>query len=264
MAERKAKDSKVELPKRIGMKKVGGNNSGGNSSAPQFKVNIASAEVYGHSMSKCRKRREGSDAGTKIKARVSENTFTTYNNRRKSWISKGGLKKRVMKTMQKSIHLLLAVCSDGTMFYALQQGINNSATFVWFLTQLTDYLDLKVPNWRGTHVLLMDNSTIHTSKVVERLLAALQIPTIFSGPASYRSLPVEYVFGHLKKTESEGRKTEDEFATIAAKHGSQLTLREKDCLWILSRLNKISKNQIRRMFSMAFSNLQLYLDLKFT
>ena len=59
-------------------------------------------------------------------------------------------------------------------------------------------LDEHISDWRDKYVVLLDNCPAHTSVAAYSVMAYLQIPILFSAPASYSAIPVEGVFGALK------------------------------------------------------------------
>lgn len=115
-----------------------------------------------------------------------------------SYQHKGKSNSRVLKTINKSFTLMMAACSDGTVFHCFLEGSNNSWTFSHFLIELSRELDRKKPGWRTNHVFLLDNARVHTSKATTRVINFLQIPTCFTAPNSYPVLPIERIFGMLK------------------------------------------------------------------
>ena len=67
-----------------------------------------------------------------------------------------------------------------------------------FLSKLMQQLDLERPLWREDTTILLDNAAWHTSKLMKKRLAKLNVPIIYSGPYSYSAAPVELVFAALK------------------------------------------------------------------
>ena len=48
-------------------------------------------------------------------------------------------------------------------------------------------------------IILIDNMAAHKTPMALRLFEKLNVPIMFSAPASYRCLPVELTFGYLKQ-----------------------------------------------------------------
>ena len=71
-----------------------------------------------------------------------------------------------------------------------------------FFVDLISALDASSPDWRATHVLVLDNCASHKTSLVLSVLKAGGFTVIFSAPASYSALPVEGIFGLIKKRES--------------------------------------------------------------
>ena len=74
----------------------------------------------------------------------------------------------------------------------------NSKVKILFLRELAKNLDKATPNWRSTHVILMDNAPYNTSGETLREIERLKMPTIFTAPYSYAASPVELFFAHMK------------------------------------------------------------------
>jgi hypothetical protein len=110
------------------------------------------------------------------------------------------------------------------MFFSFQQGVNNYATFTHFLISLTTALDKSARDWRSTHVFLLDNSPVHTCGATSRVIEALKIPTIFTGPASYACLPVERIFAAVKQKFAQPERKTDELIAEAALQGFPLSI----------------------------------------
>ena len=54
--------------------------------------------------------------------------------------------------------MIVALDSNGFVFYALLQTNNNSSVMGMFLRQLVKKLNAESPGWRKTHVLMHDNA----------------------------------------------------------------------------------------------------------
>ena len=48
---------------------------------------------------------------------------------------------------------------------------------------------------------MMDNAKYHTSEETRDALRKMQLPILFTGPYSYSSCPIEYLFAGLKNTQ---------------------------------------------------------------
>ena len=96
------------------------------------------------------------------------------------------------------ISILLAVSSDGILFFQFMNGINDQTSVQLFLLDLATYLDKERPNWRQSHLLLMDNMSSHKTQKTLNMIEQLQLPVRFTAPASFLAVPVEGVFRCLK------------------------------------------------------------------
>lgn len=84
---------------------------------------------------------------------------------------------------------------------------------------------------------------------------------MYSAPASYNVLPVEYVFGILKGYTTTGGPVPDDFPELAQLHGMQLSVTEKDILQLTQKLKGITPETIRKIFSRAFGTMHEFVNL---
>ena len=91
--------------------------------------------------------------------------------------------------------------TDGIRLFQFLEANNNQDSVQLFFYSLTSYLDKTRPNWRDTHVVLLDNMTSHKTHGTRRLFESLKIPYLFSAPASFLTLPIESVFKYIKLTD---------------------------------------------------------------
>ena len=55
-------------------------------------------------------------------------------------------------------------------------------------------------------MVILDGAPFHKSKSTMKLLEALEIPVLFTGPHSYAAVPCELFFGAFKKADINPRK----------------------------------------------------------
>ena len=67
-----------------------------------------------------------------------------------------------------------------------------------FLRNMIRQLDREDPQWQDTTIILLDNAAWHSSEVMKRRLATMNLPIMYSGPYSYSTAPAESVFAALK------------------------------------------------------------------
>ena len=67
-----------------------------------------------------------------------------------------------------------------------------------FMSKLVALLDSRIANWRKQYVIVIDNCPAHASAVTAKMLSHMEVPVMFSAPASYAALPVEGVFKIVK------------------------------------------------------------------
>lgn len=94
--------------------------------------------------------------------------------------------------------MIACIGSDGSLFSAVLKGQLNEVVFYYYLSRLAQQLDIHYSNWRKDIVLLLDNCTSHVSKITQWFMTNMNIPVCFTGPASYKIVPVELLFGSLK------------------------------------------------------------------
>lgn len=95
---------------------------------------------------------------------------------------------------------MLAITSDSRAFFKFLKGTNNEVSVQSFFISLKSALDKTNPRWIENHILLMDNCSSHKTKWTRSVILGLGFKLMFSAPASFLCLPIEYVFGTLKKT----------------------------------------------------------------
>ena len=93
-------------------------------------------------------------------------------------------KHNMVTTMQRlrSLSIITAVSSDGRFMYTVNNGKNNSNTFMLFLIKLSNHLDNTVANWRQNTIIMIDNAPYHRSKMMMEKYQVLKVPVMFLGP----------------------------------------------------------------------------------
>ena len=100
--------------------------------------------------------------------------------------------------MTPRLSLIGALDTDGRIWCSLTQANTDADVMTMFLRYLFRQLDLETPGWQEDSAILLDNAAWHTSAVMKKRLAKLDVPVLFSGPYSYSTAPVELVFAALK------------------------------------------------------------------
>ena len=67
-------------------------------------------------------------------------------------------------------------------------------------------LDKDRADWRQDTVILLDNARYHTSKATMKILRALEVPVLYTGPHSYSGVPIELWFASFKSADKNPRK----------------------------------------------------------
>ena len=102
------------------------------------------------------------------------------------------------KPVKPRLSLLAALDSEGNVWFALSHSNTDVDIMRIFSEYLCKSLDGERADWRGTGVWLMDGAKYHTCRENQETLKRLGVPTIFTGPNSYTSSPVEKLFAGIK------------------------------------------------------------------
>ena len=130
---------------------------------------------------------------------IDETLFSNFTKNNYSWATKGrsALWQNILFT--ESISMIAAITSRGELNYSTLVQNNNSINYISYLTKLINWFtkDLKFKN--SQIVLLMDNSSIHTSKKRQEFLNSLKwliiyLPTYFPEYA-----PIKCFFNLVKQ-----------------------------------------------------------------
>jgi hypothetical protein len=178
-----------------------------------------------------------------------------------SWERKGRTQSRVLKRSTSGISILLAVSSDGIRFFQFMDGINNQDSIQAFFLGLVTNLDRVRPQWRETHFILLDNMSSHKTSQTLALFEKLRMPYMFSAPASYKSIPVESVFMHLKLTDFRIRTLPTNVLIKGMRH-DQLTKKQNLLAQMSDYLLNISDERMKQIFHDRLRNLGSFLALE--
>jgi hypothetical protein len=55
------------------------------------------------------------------------------------------------------------------------------------------------PSWRSKKIIVFDNASIHSTKEVKTFMQEMQILYMFTVVASFLAVPIEIVFGIIKR-----------------------------------------------------------------
>ena len=128
----------------------------------------------------------------------------------------------------------------------------NSYSYIEYIRRLVSKLDEQIPNWRSTHILLIDNAPSHSSDVTRAVLSSLQVPVCFSAPASYSCLPVERVFGILRHHEHDLNKSFKYLNETRHEAKTRFSLTELLMDALARRLEQLRGETVRRIFRSSF------------
>ena len=117
---------------------------------------------------------------------------------RRAWVPSDAPGTFTDKQVQPRISVIVALDTDGRLWFALTQANTDADVMITFLRYLARQLDRETPGWQEDTTILLDNASWHCNAVMRARLARLELPIIYSGPYCYSSAPCEQVFAALK------------------------------------------------------------------
>ena len=130
---------------------------------------------------------------------VDETWINLKNYRRRRWRQHGAVNSVNSRTISPRIPLIVAVSTEGELYFSLTQVNTDDEVKRLFLTELAAMLDLERPTWRKDTVVLMDNAGYNKTEDILTQIQRLKMPVLFSAPYSYDAAPVERFFGYFKQ-----------------------------------------------------------------
>jgi hypothetical protein len=67
--------------------------------------------------------------------------------------------------------MITALDTGGAVYLCLMQANSNTGTMKLYFGHLIKHLDMAIPKWRSTHVLMLDNAPYHRAKETLEYLA---------------------------------------------------------------------------------------------
>lgn len=117
---------------------------------------------------------------------------------RRTWVPSDAPSTFREKQVSPRISLILALDTEGRIWWSLTQANTDADVMTMFLRHLERRLDQETPGWQETSYILLDNAAWHSSEEMKLRLAKMSLPIIYSGPYSYATAPCEAVFAALK------------------------------------------------------------------
>ena len=114
------------------------------------------------------------------------------------WAPSGAAATITDKQVSPRISLILAIDTEGHIWYSLTQVNTDSDVMTMFIRKLMCQLDRERPGWVDNSRILLDNAAWHVNGIMKQRLSRMELPVIFSGPYSYSTAPAELVFAALK------------------------------------------------------------------
>ncbi len=130
---------------------------------------------------------------------IDESWLNTMAFKHHSWTKVGEANARPTKELSTRVSFIAAIDNRGASYISLGTANTDSAVMITFLVELAKQLDMEDPYWRDNSVVLLDNASYHRSAETRSAIKKLGMPTIYSGPYSYISAPIELYFGLLKR-----------------------------------------------------------------
>ena len=92
---------------------------------------------------------------------------------RRSWVPSDSPGTHTDKQVVPRISLIVALDTDGRIWFALTQANTDSSVMTLFLRYLVRELDRDQPGWQETSTILLDNAAWHTNEVMKQRLAKM-------------------------------------------------------------------------------------------
>ena len=153
---------------------------------------------------------------------------------------------------------MAAVSSLKDIFFSFVSGNNNEGSFTSFLIALERQLNEVRPDWRSTHVFLLDNCSIHKTQLARKVLTSLKYHVIYSAPASFLAIPIEGIFGALKAVDFDAIQDPDP-SLLKSANISKPSKKQIMMMKIARYLFAFEKNKISKLFSLRLSQLDKFL-----
>ena len=197
----------------------------------------------------------------KIVVNIDEWSFERSVKQNYSWLPIGKNWSILHEPIEGKWSLILASFSNGEWFAFLKKGTVNSKFFLLFLEILESLILWNWDNPTEKYLLLLDNSSIHSSKLLKMILGSSQLEVRFLTAYTPELAPVELVFRAVKvklKKQIVGIKTD--FSKVKSMKAIVETIEQvkastwmewwesvikKSRLWILDVLDLINQNNSR-------------------
>ena len=167
------------------------------------------------------------EAGKRI-INVDESWLNQTRHLRRTWVPSGAPSTFREKQVAPRVSLILALDTDGRLWFSLTQVNTDADVMTLFLRHLARQLDRETPGWEQSSHILLDNAAWHASELMKQRLAKMRLPIIYSGPYSYTTAPCESVFAAIKFGDLNperlptGKKSLGHIADMVAKRLSQI------------------------------------------
>lgn len=131
--------------------------------------------------------------------------------------------------------LIMAISSKGTKRFCIQKDTVDSNTFYDFIRSI------RIPKHA---VVIMDNASIHKSKITKQLIESRKARLVFVPPYSPEYNPIEMVFGSVKNRFYKQR-YKKRFETIKAIHSSVKSIKKQNIVNCFNHVKNLYKEKAR-------------------
>ena len=90
--------------------------------------------------------------------------WTTFADR--EWRVKNQSWSKPKKTLTPRISLLVAISTDGHLWYTVSQAATDGNIVIIFIVKLMELLDQELPGWRADTIWLLDGAAYHSSQLM--------------------------------------------------------------------------------------------------
>lgn len=125
---------------------------------------------------------------------IDEISFDTNIINNKAWSLKGNIITKNIKSTYKRITVICAITNNKILHYHIIKNSSDSNIFLNFISNMFNKLDNI-----NQYYLLLDNASIHHSKIFQKYINDNHINVIYNVPYSPEFNPIELMFSKLKK-----------------------------------------------------------------
>jgi transposase len=122
-------------------------------------------------------------------------------------------------------------------------------------------LDRDHPDWRETHILMLDNCSSHKTQLMRKIMSSTGFRVLFTAPASYLVPPVEGIFAIIK-TQKLDDITTPALLIVKRSGVTKLTNKQRVQIKIADYIKRLDTQTVKRVFHRALYKLPHLLVLR--